>query len=180
MKTLKHPACTVGWVARLRRSWLFPAKSTRITLARNPNQTIQSYNNNNNNDNKISLYTLVGWLTGKLLLIIVSISTNTPSIRYWWLIFREHQSLIPSSSHHRHHHNDHYHHQICLLTSFYQPVKTNPHYHFINKSSTYVLIISRRFISCCMYLLNPAARSRLANPLNLVVDDSSWPWTLST
>ena len=26
-ETLKHPACTVGWVARLCRSWLSPGKS---------------------------------------------------------------------------------------------------------------------------------------------------------
>ena len=26
-ETQKHPACTVGWVARLRRSWLSPGKS---------------------------------------------------------------------------------------------------------------------------------------------------------
>ena len=27
METLKHPACTVGWVARLCRSWLSPGKA---------------------------------------------------------------------------------------------------------------------------------------------------------
>ena len=27
METLKHPVCTVGWVARLCRSWLFPGES---------------------------------------------------------------------------------------------------------------------------------------------------------
>ena len=31
METLKHPACTVGWVARLYRSWLSPGKATRIS-----------------------------------------------------------------------------------------------------------------------------------------------------
>ena len=30
MKTLKHPACTVGWVGRLCHSWLFPGNATRI------------------------------------------------------------------------------------------------------------------------------------------------------
>ena len=28
METLKHPACTLGWVARLCRSWLSPGKAT--------------------------------------------------------------------------------------------------------------------------------------------------------
>ena len=31
METLKHPECTVGWVARLCRSWLFLGKATRIS-----------------------------------------------------------------------------------------------------------------------------------------------------
>ena len=30
IETLKHPACTVGWVARLCRSWLSLEKATRI------------------------------------------------------------------------------------------------------------------------------------------------------
>ena len=30
MQTLKHPACTAGWVARLRRSCLSPGKATRF------------------------------------------------------------------------------------------------------------------------------------------------------
>ena len=42
METLKHPACTVGWVARLCRSWLSPGKATRISHGRNPNGTMQS------------------------------------------------------------------------------------------------------------------------------------------
>ena len=41
METLKHPACTVGWVARLCRSWLSPGKATRISHGRNSNGTIQ-------------------------------------------------------------------------------------------------------------------------------------------
>ena len=41
METLKHPACTVGWVARLCRSWLSPRKATRISHGRNPIGTIQ-------------------------------------------------------------------------------------------------------------------------------------------
>ena len=31
MDTLKQPACTLGCVAQLRRSWLFPGKATRIS-----------------------------------------------------------------------------------------------------------------------------------------------------
>ena len=41
METLKHTACTVGWVARLCRSWLSPGKSNP-----NPNGTIQLLNQN--------------------------------------------------------------------------------------------------------------------------------------
>ena len=41
METLKHPACTVGWVARLCRNWLSPGKATRISHGRNPIETIQ-------------------------------------------------------------------------------------------------------------------------------------------
>ena len=41
METLKHPACTVGWVARLCRSWLFPGKATRVSHRRNPIGTKQ-------------------------------------------------------------------------------------------------------------------------------------------
>ena len=41
METLKHPACTVGWVARLCRSWLSRGKATRISHGRNPIETIQ-------------------------------------------------------------------------------------------------------------------------------------------
>ena len=40
-ETLKHPACTVGWVARLCPSWLSPGKATRIPHGRNPNGTVQ-------------------------------------------------------------------------------------------------------------------------------------------
>ena len=36
METLKHPACTVGWVAQLCRSWLSPGKVTRISYGRKP------------------------------------------------------------------------------------------------------------------------------------------------
>ena len=42
---LKRPVCTVGWVARLCRSWLFPGKATRISHGRNPIGTIQLYKN---------------------------------------------------------------------------------------------------------------------------------------
>ena len=41
METLKHPACTVGWVAPLCLSWLSPGKATRIFHGRNPIGTIQ-------------------------------------------------------------------------------------------------------------------------------------------
>ena len=34
-KHSKHPACTVGWVARLCRCWLSPGKATRISRGRN-------------------------------------------------------------------------------------------------------------------------------------------------
>ena len=37
IETLKHSACTLGWVAR---SWLFPGKATQTTQGRNPNGTI--------------------------------------------------------------------------------------------------------------------------------------------
>ena len=43
MQTLKHPACMVGWLARLCRSWLSPWKATRISHGRNPIETIQLY-----------------------------------------------------------------------------------------------------------------------------------------
>ena len=36
METLKHLACTVGWVARLCRSWLCPEKETRISQDKIP------------------------------------------------------------------------------------------------------------------------------------------------
>ena len=40
MGTLKHPACTVAWVARLCRTWLSPGELTRISHGKNPNGTI--------------------------------------------------------------------------------------------------------------------------------------------
>ena len=43
METLKHPACTVGGVARLCRSWLSPEKATRISHGRISSGTIQLY-----------------------------------------------------------------------------------------------------------------------------------------
>ena len=43
METLKHPACTVGWVARLCRSWFSTRKATRISQGRNPSRTIQLF-----------------------------------------------------------------------------------------------------------------------------------------
>ena len=36
METLKHPACTVGWVARRCRSWLSPGNATRISHGKIP------------------------------------------------------------------------------------------------------------------------------------------------
>ena len=41
MEILKHTACTLGWAARLCRSWLSPGKATRISQGRNPIGTIQ-------------------------------------------------------------------------------------------------------------------------------------------
>ena len=41
MEILKHPVCTVGWVARLCRIWLSPGKATRISHWRNPIGTIK-------------------------------------------------------------------------------------------------------------------------------------------
>ena len=41
METLKHPARTVGWVARLCRSWLSPKKTTWFSHWRNPVGTLQ-------------------------------------------------------------------------------------------------------------------------------------------
>ena len=41
METLKHPACTVNWVARFCCSWLSPGKTTQISHGRNPIGTIQ-------------------------------------------------------------------------------------------------------------------------------------------
>ena len=43
METLKHTACTVGWVARLCYSWLSPGKATRICHEKNPIGTIQLF-----------------------------------------------------------------------------------------------------------------------------------------
>ena len=42
VETLNHLARTVGWVARLCRSWLSPGKATRISHGRNSNGTMQS------------------------------------------------------------------------------------------------------------------------------------------
>ena len=43
MKTLKHPVCTAGWVARLCRSQLFPGKATRIFHGTIPNGRIHLF-----------------------------------------------------------------------------------------------------------------------------------------
>ena len=40
VETLKHPASTLGWVARLCRSWLSSWKATRISHGRSPVGTI--------------------------------------------------------------------------------------------------------------------------------------------
>ena len=47
IETLKHPACTVGWVERLCHSWLSPRKSTRISHRRKHNgqYTVKSTTN---------------------------------------------------------------------------------------------------------------------------------------
>ena len=53
METLKHPACTVGWVARLCRTQLvFPGKATRISHGRNPNGTMQLFKKKKNKKKK--------------------------------------------------------------------------------------------------------------------------------
>ena len=41
METLKHPACTLGWVVWLCCSCLSPGKATQISHGRNPKGTIQ-------------------------------------------------------------------------------------------------------------------------------------------
>ena len=41
METRNHPACIIGWVARLCRSWLSPEAATRIPHGRDPNWTMQ-------------------------------------------------------------------------------------------------------------------------------------------
>ena len=41
METLKHLACSLGWVARFCWSWLSPGRATPISYGRNPNRTIQ-------------------------------------------------------------------------------------------------------------------------------------------
>ena len=53
MKTLKHPACTVGWVARLCRSWLSLRKATRISHGRNPIGTIQLLKKSKSKSNSV-------------------------------------------------------------------------------------------------------------------------------
>ena len=66
METLKHPACTVGWViwvARLCRSCLSPGKATRISHGRNPNGTIQLLKIKKNI--KKALFLAVLWLNFK-------------------------------------------------------------------------------------------------------------------
>ena len=42
MEIPQHPACTVGWVARLCRNWRCPGKAARISRGRNPNGRVQS------------------------------------------------------------------------------------------------------------------------------------------
>ena len=44
VETLKHPACTLSWVARLCCSWLSPGKATRISHWKSPIWTIQHTN----------------------------------------------------------------------------------------------------------------------------------------
>ena len=43
METLRHPACTIGWVAWLCLSWLSLGKATRISHRRNSFGTIQLF-----------------------------------------------------------------------------------------------------------------------------------------
>ena len=40
METLKHPACTVGWVVRLPQL-AFPGTATQISHGKNPNEAVQ-------------------------------------------------------------------------------------------------------------------------------------------
>ena len=40
IETLKHPSCTVDWVARLCRSWLSPGKANQVSNGRNSMWTI--------------------------------------------------------------------------------------------------------------------------------------------
>ena len=40
METLKYPVWTVGWIARLCRSWFSPVKATRFSHGRSPSGTI--------------------------------------------------------------------------------------------------------------------------------------------
>ena len=43
METLKRPACTVDWVARLCSCWISPGKATRTSYGRNSIRTIQLF-----------------------------------------------------------------------------------------------------------------------------------------
>ena len=48
METLKHQACTVGWVVRLCCSWFSLGKATRISYERNTDRSIQFKKNEKN------------------------------------------------------------------------------------------------------------------------------------
>ena len=43
-ETLKHPACTVGWVARLFRGWLSPEKATCLSSSVSRTKSLRSSN----------------------------------------------------------------------------------------------------------------------------------------
>ena len=58
-ETLKHPVCTVGWIARLCRSWLYPDKATRGEKSHRDNTVVKTTtttttNNNSKNTNTVS------------------------------------------------------------------------------------------------------------------------------
>ena len=41
METLKHPACTVGWVVRLFHNWLSLGQQLKFPTGKNPNEAVQ-------------------------------------------------------------------------------------------------------------------------------------------
>ena len=70
MDTLKHPACTVGWVARLFCSWLSLGEATGISYGRNPNGAIQLYTKKSAHLGVANLLDLFPLMFSKLFLIL--------------------------------------------------------------------------------------------------------------